>query len=597
MASSLRALLVGSWLLAPVMMAQGIISTVPREPQGIYATLLLGPHYNQALAFAGSTPQSPNTTLTPADEIYINYLITLLRNPAISGLAPQVGWAYLNPNSPGPDSANPLPGAYNWSPLDDVFIAVDRWNHKHPDSPPKTIQLIVSAGFNAPLFIADDIDGAVCGLPGSGCGSCDGLFMTAQPAVSHQCGYTTLFWQVEGSPISQEFFPLPWNSVYKTDHETFLKKLNDHVQNLPSGDAFVAIAMAGPTATSAEMILPNSNGQKQAPKVANNKGYLTLPDKVPTISFLDTPTAWNRLIGNYYDETYINSDEPFVLEWKAAIDLYSQIFHGVTLELTTTTDALPDFPEATTATDHYVVAPADFTSDCAKTLQPNAQQCAAVTQVISYFANPTVGVDDAKLTWEAGMTAARDGIDLGTNAVKWLSATTAAGLAPPTPGIPYHLSRMLAGMQFSHSFSLAADLLPEGCPDYSAITNPNPADCSALTPAEGLENVLQRSYFIGTKAGPLFGALPSVTYANWVYQDAPMNFLEIYNTDVLYASGLSNCNMLKIAGNPAAGIPRDTSTCAAIPPLGGTASVLASQAELDLAMKGLSKTVEPATPQ
>jgi hypothetical protein len=72
-----------------------------------------------------------------------------------------------------------------------------------------------------------------------------------------------------------------------------------------------------------------------------------------------------------------------------------------------------------------------------------------------------------------------------------------------------------------------------------------------------------------------------------------MKFFEIYDNDVLYASGLSKCKMIEITGNPVAGIPSDTSTCKAIPPLGGAASVTASQAELDLAKKGLSLTVEP----
>lgn len=384
---------------------------------------------------------------------------------------------------------------------------------------------------------------------------------------------------------------MPWNTVYKADHEVFLKALNQHVQQEPSSDAFVAIVMSGPTATSSEMILPNSIQQSQAPAVKSNSGYLTLPDSVPTIANVRTPTAWNILIGNYYGASspYLSSDEPFVIEWDAAIDLYSGIFHGITLELTTTTDALPDFPNAKTP----ITAADGFASDCGITTQPNAQQCAAVTQVLWHFTNPTVGGDNAKLTWEAGMTAARDGTDLGTNAVKWLSATTAAGLTA-LPGTPYLMSRMLAGMQFSHTFTKAADVVPEGCPDYNAVTNPTPADCSGLTPAEGLENVLQLSYFTGTLAGPLFGASTSVTYAGWVYRDAPMNFVEIYNDDVLYAAGLSQCSMLEIAGNPEGGIPPDVSACSLIPPLGGFASVLISQAELDLASLGLLFTAEPA---
>jgi hypothetical protein len=526
--------------------------------------------------------------------------MTLLDNPAISGLAPQIGWALLNPNDSGPDPAHPLPGAYTWAPLDDVFIAVDRWNGSH-SLPQKTIQLIVSAGFSAPGFVADDIDDSVCGSPGSGCGSCDGWFMATLPvpAPSPQCGYTTLFWQTEGAPIQQEFFPLPWNTVYKTDHEVFLKALNKQIKTEPSSNAFVAMVMAGPTATSPEMILPNSTNQNEVPAVKSNNGYLTLPNGVPTISNLSTPAAWNILIGEYYGAGYVNSDEPFVIEWDAAIDLYSGIFHGITLELTTTTDSLPDFPDATTP----VVAADGFTSDCGKKKQPNAQQCAAVTQVISYFANPTVGgdnlaavgVDNAKLTWEAGMTAARISHDLGTNAVKWLSATTEAGLTP-LPGTPYNMSRVLAGMQFSHSFSSTKDddVQAEGCPTYPKplCTGPDGTTAS-FSPSEGLENVLQLSYFNGTKAGYLFGASDSVTYAKWVYSDAPMNFLEIYDDDVLYASGLSKCNMLEIAGNPDAHVKPDVSVCSAKTPVGGFASVALSQTELNSASQGLSLTLEP----
>ena len=246
------------------------------------------------------------------------------------------------------------------------------------------------------------------------------------------------------------------------------------------------------------------------------------------------------------------------------------------------TDALPDFHLAAGV---QPPAPATgFADDCDTTGNNTQQQCAAVTEVLAHFTNPTVGGNNAKLVFEAGMTAARDGFDLGTNGVKWLAATSAAGTAP-LPGTPYRMSRILGGLQFSHTLSIAADLQAEGCPTY-------PTTCPNLTPAGGLFNVMQQSFFVGTVAGPLFGASTGVTYGKWVYRNAPMNFVEIYDTDIIYASGLSQCELVEIAGNPGFNVKPDVSTCVLTPPSGGFGSVLLTQAELDLASLGLSLTDE-----
>src|SRR5580704_9320521 len=54
-------------------------------------------------------------------------------------------------------------------------------------------------------------------------------------------------------------------------------------------------------------------------------------------------------------------------------------------------------------------------------------------------------------------------------------------------------------------------------------------------------------------------AVPSCTHphrqhtspaGNFNHKDALMNFVQIYDTDVAYALGLSNCNMLQIADTP-----------------------------------------------
>ena len=219
-----------------------------------------------------------------------------------------------------------------------------------------------------------------------------------------------------------------------------------------------------------------------------------------------------------------------------------------------------------------------------------AMVCAAVTQVLAHFTNPTVGGNNAKTTFEAGMTAARDGTDLGTNAIKWLAVTTAGGWAPLT-GTAYHMSRMLGGIQFAHTFSGASSVQAEGCTTY-------PSQLCNVTPEQGLENVLQVSYFVGTPAGPLFGASPNVNLGNFRYSFAPMNFLEIYDDDVLYASGLSNCAMADITGNPASpgspAVAPDLNTCEALPPSALYQSAWKTQEELDLTGLSLLFIAEPA---
>lgn len=582
----------------------------PRVPKGLYTNFILSGLVNQAEAAAypppAVAPQYPNPNGTPGlvDEVLIKYFLTLLSNPAVSGLAPQMEWADLSPNNPGPDPHFPAPGAYAWNPMDDVFIAVTLWNLTHIGAPPKTIQLIVSSGFNSPLWVWSDIDASVCGPKGTpGCGSCDPLFMTpaTAPPVSHQCGYTTLFWRSESEPQEQIPLPMPWNAVYKNDWKNFLIALNRHVQLEPSSEAVVSIAMSGPTASSTEMILPSDNDQGP---FEDANGDLTLgnltggeqPEKV------GVPAAWNALFQNFYgsNSNYQNTDLPFIEEWKAVIDEYSQIFSGITLALTTTTDALPTF---TVPAGSPLLNPAPgFESDCGSSnpvTDPNdAMACSAVTQVLVHFTNPLVGGSNAKSIWEAGMTAARDSVDLGTNAVKWLSATTAAGTAP-LPGTSLHMSRMIGGMQFSHSFSDDkpdarlndnTDVQAEGCPTYPKPLCLGPPP---LTPSEGFDNVMQLSYFPGTAAGPSWGASSNVTYANWVYTNAPMNFLEIYNGDIIYAMGLSQCQLADITGSPSTGTPPNVSTCIVTPSNPIYSDVQATQQELNLASQSQLSITEP----
>jgi hypothetical protein len=561
---------------------------IPRVPKGIYIRTVLDSTSNQAeaAAYPGGVPAYPNAA---ADAILVKYFYTLLENPAVAGLALAAPWGPLNPNDPGPDPFHPAAGAYVWNSLDDAFIAVDRWNRSHAWLAPKTIQMIPTPGFNAPGWVFTDIDASVCGdhKDCTGAGSCDSLFESspAKPA-SHECGYTTLFFRTEGDPIVQMPLPLPWNSVYKNIWRNFLIALNHRIQQEPASSAFVSIEIGGPTSSSTEMILPNQENQS----FGGNHGILTLPNNVPTIANLDSSGGWNKLIDNYYGTSsgFANSDEPFIQEWDNAIDEYGQVFNGVMLSLTTATDTLPDFVDWDPT--KLISSPAPgFASDCGITnatpiVQNNQQQCAAVTWVLAHFVDPFVGGNNTKTTQENGLTAAKDSPDVSTSGIKWLALKTYGGSTPPWDS-RHSTSRILGGLQFGKTLSQPSDLQVEGCPTFPQT------NCAGLTPAQGLENVFQDSLFVGTPAGSFYDAAPPVwddaasspdcvNFGNFNFCGAPLNFLQIYDNDVLYASGLSGCTMLQITGNPDEYIPP---TC--VPSI--TADVAAMQAELNLGSEKL----------
>ena len=141
-----HALVLSFLVLAPALVAQvggsvgnqQPIPPAPRRPRGIYAVVNIAENINQQ--------QKANPSITPAQlNAYFNHLYQdLLANPAISGLTLQVHWDTLNPNPPA--AANP----YDWSSVDDAFDQASAWSAQNPASAPKTIQLIVTPGFQTP---------------------------------------------------------------------------------------------------------------------------------------------------------------------------------------------------------------------------------------------------------------------------------------------------------------------------------------------------------------------------------------------------------------------------------------------------------------
>ncbi len=187
---------------------------------------------------------------------------------------------------------------------------------------------------------------------------------------------------------------------------------------------------------------------------------------------------WARLLRAFYrDPSYHRSNKAFVEEWKAEIDDYGRIFSNVTLALTRA-GGLP--------------------------FNPPRRPGASTLEIAAYFARRPLG-SNAKATQNNGIEVVHP---LTMKPVKEMSADTA--LRP----------RVLAGGEFCTGF--ARDPARMGCPSGDKSS---PA-CQGITPERALTNLLAL-FFAGTPYGHSFGS-----------QDgrAPIQYLQIYQGDVLYAN-------------------------------------------------------------
>jgi hypothetical protein len=490
--------------LAPALGAQ----PAPRRPRGIYAVVNVTDNINQQ--------KTGNPSITPAGlNTYFNQLYQdLLSNPAISGLTLQVHWDTLNPEAPA--AAKP----FNWTYVDDAFNQASMWNMQNPAKAPKTIQLIVLPGFQTPKWVLHQIP------------SCDFLFQSPDQTTPATCGKVTFTGYKEGGDSTE--LPLPWNPLYKSSWKTFLTAL---AARYGSNPAFVSIAVAGPTAASAEMLMPNNSN---TPK--------------PQFGGIKTNDVWLQLLTYQYSDmpAYQQSDQAFIDEWNAAIDMYGEVFSGITL-VATTGSGLPNLN-----TTGFTV-PTAFSADC-----PNKDiDCAAETTILSHFVDPTVGGANAKSTQTSGLEAARAAAvapNLGLASVKRLSEGTAQLTSPS--------AQILGGAQFNTSF--VNSTLPEGCTSaFPPNASDKPAACSIpstctmqgcipvacipqaclapgvtpddlakykkftkvpptdLIPPEQAEYNVLHAYFDGTAAASSFDGTPGT---------APLNYLQIYSPDILYAN-------------------------------------------------------------
>lgn len=386
----------------------------PRTPIGIYAVVPVDKE------IAALKKGDPNITDAQLDAYFYEQYTGLFANPAVSGLALQIHWDTLNPYPP-----SDYPNAYYWDLVDLAFAEAEDWNLQHPDRTPKTIQLILDPGFQSPQWVLDQIP------------SCDGLFDIGVTTLS-TCGEVTFFGYSE--PTDGNVLPLPWNAVYKNAWQEFLAQVAARYPSL------VSIAVDGPSAASAE-ITTASNADTTNPQEQFSGGYISPND------------MWLVLLEFHYPFfAYQGTDQAFIDEWDAAIDMYGKIFSGVTL-VATMGEKLPDFND-----DTYPV-PTGFGPDCK---DPPSMSCAAETTILAYFVEPTVGGKaNAKATQTSSFTASHANLSLGIKSVKQLSQRTAQSPAPS--------AQILGGIQFDQSF--AAYPVNEGC---TMAFPPTRASCRAF---------------------------------------------------------------------------------------------------------------------
>ncbi len=514
------------------------LQTGPRRPRGIYVELHVDLEIDQQ--------EKAHPSITPAQlHTYFQDLYgSLLDNPAVSGLAVGINWKRLNPNPPS--STQP----YDWSDLDDAFGSVAAWNAAHPGSAPRTIQVQISAGFGTPQWVLDQ-------LP-----SCDGLFRSPPQTPPANCGKATFVGFVEGGG---GVLPLPWNAFYKRSFKTFLTAFAGRYGANP---ALVSIDVSGPTAASTEMIFPND---RNTPNQSQFGGIS--PDAM-----------WLKLLALAYpgQPAYQKSDQAFIDEWDAAVDLFGQIFGGVTL-VATTGSGLPNFSNT------GFTVPAAFKDDCPR---PD-MDCAAETTILSHFVQSTIAGADAKATQGSGMRGSGAELgNFGAAAPRRLSQSTAQLTSPS--------AQILGGMQFDTSAALHP--VDEGCtsrlppgpkggPTGSQDTSTlpvadippaclapgiTPSDLAGykqlgdvpaqdlISPEQALYNVL-RVFFDGTAAAGSFGGTPG---------SAPVNYVQIYNQDIKYATAHGNAPAQVVKTN-------------------GSGETMTAQDLLDLASRQLLEIGEP----
>jgi hypothetical protein len=471
-------------LLAPALMADCPTTGCgkPRTPQGIYALVNVDDYVMQY------EETNPSPTTAQIESYFANNVYPgLLGNPDVSGITLYVDWSTLSANAP------PVPP--DWTLVQDLLDQAGALQ--------KTVQLVVTPGIKSPIWLLGHVgenDGSLY--------SCNYLFSAppAAPPMGTECGKVTFSGFIEGGrPDKSQDLPMPWNSTYKKAWQAFLTTL---AAKFGGNLSLVSIAVAGPTASSEEILLPtgaNTNG------VAQIGGFT--PEQI-----------WTTLLAHHYTSAYkdytkyLNTDVAFIDEWENAIDMYGKTFSGITLTLSTG-NGLPNLgtPPA------IPMAPIDFGPDC-----PGVNvDCASETKILNYFSLSTVGGPNAKATQVDGMKGSGSNGNLSVPAVKMLSSATAMFTSPS--------QRILGGAQVVTPF--VTEKAADGIAD---VGDSDTGGCPGTCSAEQAEYNLLAWFFDGTNQALSFptGTAPMIggVAVGGHPGSAPLNYLQIYGKDITYAT-------------------------------------------------------------
>jgi len=329
------------------------------------------------------------------------------------------------------------------------------------------------------------------------------------------CGTVTFIGY--GENADGNVLPLPWNQIYKTAWSNFLFQLNQQFGDNP---ALVSISIAGPTASSDEMILPNDTNTCPCHNEAKNPCGDICPagaSAQPQPNGLMPSQMWDELLAMHYGPLSTNSNQAFVEEWDNAIGLYEGIFHNLTLIVTPANGEGFPFDSATPTINplcHYSMD----------------SSCTAVASILTYFENYRGVNGNGKASQVSGLKSnilTLENSDANIGGVKFLSAQWQA--ASPW-------DQILGGAQFNHAFSTC---LPTNC---------------APNPEQDEFNILA-NFFNGTLAVNGTATLPGLftnvpdeyTVNPPLANSAPLNYLQVYYQDVLYAE-TNGCTMINVAG-------------------------------------------------
>ena len=463
----------------------------PRQPVGIYDRLFIH----------GDT-----------DANISNSIAAILPNPAIAGILGVFNWSDLNPTS----STSVLVGTNDWRTLDDLFNDVEQWNAANPTNIPKTIQLGINPGFHTPSWVFSNLL------------SCDAMFLTNPSGsivnsnaqglvlvgvdtsrVTNTCGCASFLEAEDFANPTVMPLPLPWNQFYKDSWKAFIQAV---AGRYGTNTLLVSITVAGPTASSSEMILPNESND--------------------TTNYL----KWNPLLALEFPDApaLTNSDMKFIKEWEDAIDVFGNAFTNLTL-IVTTGNGLPNFLMTNGLPYTNYSVPPGFAPICADPNQAIIMDCAAETTIEAYFMDPQHGGNNAKAVQENGLRAGGihsqplGGGDLGGYGIKWLAQNTTSGNSP-LPETSNVVSRVIGGLQTVDS--ITQNTQTEGCNQPGGCPTNDP-----VSPEQAIYNVLT-VYFDGTPVGSNYGSrygTPPVVASN-----LPLNYLQIYDADVTYANENTN---------------------------------------------------------